>query len=421
MDTFCKAPRRKTFSKLATAALILLFVLPPVFFGARLTSSMAVGTVLAAFAAMFVGIVRMSSTLHLAGALRSVPFIALVVTLHLVLAGYVVEVDFVRALSSLIMLGICVAGAGALADLLADVDSSRFERLMHRFFYGLLVLGMAAPISVLQPFRGSFEKPVFPFTEPSHFALATTPFLIFACVSSSPKKRLLYIGIALFEALMLQNLTFLVGCLFAASITLRRKHLIMFAVLLLPVLLALDLSYYLERVDFSGDVQNLSSLVYLQGWQLIDESLAATHGLGRGFQQLGLSGTAVSAADLIHAITGSELNLLDGGFNMAKLVCEFGILGAALCAWYIAVAFGAFKMLRSVVSGRRFETPIQIFCASVILGYLLELVLRGAGYFTPTGVLVLTVFMLRQRKPGFLSRMAKLLPNRRMLENEVNS
>ena len=380
---------------------------------------MAVGTVAAALAATFIGIVRLSSNLHLTRALRLFPAVALIITLHLVLVGCFSNVDFGRALSSLPMLGICLAGAGALADLLVDLEISRFESLIRRFFIGLLVLGMAAPISVLQPFHGSFEKPVFPFTEPSHFALATTPFLIFSCVSSSPKKRLVYLAIALLEALLLQNLTFLVGCFFAASITLRRKHMLMFVFVLVPVLLALDLSYYLDRVDFSGEVQNLSSLVYLQGWQLIEESLTATHGLGQGFQQLGLSGTAVSAADLIRAITGGELNLLDGGFNLAKLVCEFGVLGALLSAWYVFVGLRAFRTLRSVAVGRQTVCGLQIFCASVILGYLLEILLRGAGYFTPTGLLLLTALMLKERRMS--SFMARILSNRRVLQNEVNS
>jgi hypothetical protein len=380
---------------------------------------MAVGTVATALATTFIGIVRLSSNLRLTRALRLFPAVALIITLHLVLVGCVSTVDFGRALSSLPMLGICLAGGGALADILVDLETSRFESLMRRFFLGLLILGMAAPISVLQPFHGSFEKPVFPFTEPSHFALAITPFLIFSCVSSSPKKRMIYLGTALLEALLLQNLTFLVGCFFAASITLRRRHMVMFVFVLVPVLLALDLSYYLDRIDFSGEVQNLSSLVYLQGWQMIEESLTVTHGLGRGFQQLGLNGTAVSAADLIRAITGGELNLLDGGFNLSKLVCEFGILGALLSAWYVFVGLRAFRTLRSVVAGRQTVSGIQIFCASVILAYLLEIFLRGAGYFTPTGLLLITALMLKERKTS--SFMAGLLSNRRVLQNEINS
>lgn len=404
-----------------TIALIFLLVVPSLLFGARLTSSMAPGTLVGAFCAVFTVLVRMSSTARLASTLRFYPAVALAITLHLVLATYWGPVDFGRAFISLAMFGIFFAGAGALADLLRSVDSAQLELLMRRIFIGLLILGMAACFGVLQPLRGSFEKPVFPFTEPSHFALATTPFLIFACVSSTHNKRLLYIGIALAEALMLQNLTFLVGCLFAASISLRLKHMVVFTCLLLPVLFALDLTYYIDRVDFSGELQNLSGLVYLQGWQLIEESLAATHGVGRGFQQLGVNGTAVTAADLIRALTGSELNLLDGGFNLSKLVCEFGILGALLAGCYMFVAFGAFRRLRSVVAGRQVVSSLQVFCASVILGYLLELVLRGAGYFTPSGLLLITALLLNKRSAHISRGTVKKLFNRRMLPNEVNS
>jgi hypothetical protein len=399
---------------------MLLLVLPSVLFGARLTSSMATGTVIAALLAILFGLGG-PSTSQLARAIRFFPLVALMLTLHIVLAGYFTEVDFGRALSSLALLGIFFAGAGSMADLLANVENSRMELLIHRCFIGLLTLGMAACFGVLQPLRGSFDKPVFPFTEPSHFALVIIPFLIFACVSSSSRKRLLYIGIALTEALLLQNLTFLVGCLFAAAISLRRRHVGVLILVLIPVLLLLDLSYYTDRVNFSGEVQNLSSLVYLQGWQLIEESLTLTHGIGRGFQQLGLSGTDVAAADLIRALTDSELNLLDGGFNLSKLVCEFGALGALLSAWFIFVAFGAFRTLRSVAVGRNIVKPLQLFCASVILGYLLELLLRGAGYFTPTGLLLVTALMLKSRQAGVFTHVAKILSYRRMSQNEVNS
>jgi hypothetical protein len=355
---------------------------------------MAPGTIAGAALAILTVLLRMSGTSRLAGTIKFFPLIGLIVTIHLLIAGYFTQINFNRAIPSLALLGIFFLGAGAIADLIERVPACTLNMLFRRFFFGLLVVGIAGCAGVLQPFRGSFEKPVFPFTEPSHLALVIIPFLIYASVTSSQKERILYIGITLVEALLLQNLTLLVGCLFTASISLKRRHIIMSLCILVPLLLVLDLSYYTERLDFSEETKNLSSLVFLQGWQFISESLYLTSGIGRGFQQLGMTGTDVAAADLIRTLIDGDLNLLDGGFNLSKLISEFGILGAILAGWYFLIALRAYRMLRVISDNGKCEDSLYLFCLSVILGYLPELVLRGAGYFTPTGLLLVTALIL---------------------------
>lgn len=134
---------------------------------------------------------------------------------------------------------------------------------------------------------------------------------------------------------------------------------------------------------------------------MLGESWDATHGIGRGFQQFGLLGTEVPAADLILAILKDYLNLLDGGFTLAKVVGEGGVFGVSLIAAYLLCALRAAALLRSVARGVQTVEPLMVLTASSIVGYSIELFLRGAGYFTGTGLLLLASLLIwRARARG---------------------
>jgi len=334
-------------------------------------------------------------------ALRTLPWIFAVILLHLVMARTVTSIELNRALGSLLPLSLMFIGSGAIADLLARSSVPALIQVARRALVGLLAIGLWGAIGTLQPFAASFSKPVFPFSEPSHFALVLTPVMIFACVTSPVRTRVVIIMAALVETALLQNLTLGVGCLLTAMICLRKRDMLIGLALLVPALSLIDLSYYVDRLDFSGGGQNLSNLVFLQGWQLIDESWQNTHGIGLGFQQLGLLGTDVPAADLIHALLHDEdLNLLDGGFTLSKILGEFGVAGLTLVVAYAFAFVRAASNLRAAAAGLRALDPALIMAASLIVGYSLEMVVRGAGYFTPTTMLMLSALWIWRRPPA---------------------
>ncbi len=185
----------------------------------------------------------------------------------------------------------------------------------------------------------------------------------------------------------------IVACALAALITLRPIQVLALLGLLVPIVLSQNLDYYLARLDFSQDSQNLSSLVFLQGWQLMDESLHATHYVGRGFQQLGLVDSDSQATQLIYALIQDSLNLLDGGFTMSKLVCELGAAGIALALALIGVTWRATRTLRLAMASPRAAARIpaaRVFAAAILVGYLIELLVRGVGYFSPSGLLMVS-------------------------------
>jgi hypothetical protein len=194
----------------------------------------------------------------------------------------------------------------------------------------------------------------------------------------------------------LQNLTMLVGVLAAACLILRRLHLLLLlgALVLVVGYMALDLRYYTSRLLLSGDSTNLSALVFLQGWQRAGLNISETSGLGIGFQQFGYVGSLGDLAQRIVLLIGSNLNLYDGGSTGSKLVAEMGALGVALIALYLRL------VVRGVVLIRRSQKlPLGqrdlrgIFFYSLIIAYASELFIRGNGYFTPSGFLVLAALL----------------------------
>jgi hypothetical protein len=185
-----------------------------------------------------------------------------------------------------------------------------------------------------------------------------------------------------------------------ALVSLRLRHLLLALLVAAISASQIDLTYYAERLDLSEESQNLSSLVYQQGWQLVSESWDKSDGWGLGFQQLGIEGTNVDVAVQIEKIARVPLNLLDGGFTASKLLSEFGVLGAALLFGYFRIA------KRSVIALRgSSDRPGTIFAHCAMVSYSLELGLRGAGYFTPGVVLTVAALWLlaadrRSRRPG---------------------
>jgi hypothetical protein len=127
----------------------------------------------------------------------------------------------------------------------------------------------------------------------------------------------------------------------------------------------------------------------VQGWQLIVESIEKAYGFGIGFQQLGIHGTEVQAAEAIYAVSGLILNTTDGGFTFAKLVSEMGLLGLFLLFWYSWIALRAFKLLRGYIQNKIEIKSSLIFSCCIILSYSIELLIRGAGYFTPMVLLLI--------------------------------
>lgn len=326
--------------------------------------------------------------------------IAVFTILHLVVASQIGAVDVGRALSSLAMLIFMIVSGALIADTLFAIQDralSQAMTLLTFMFFGIAALSIAG---IQPPTQSIGEKPIFPYTEPSFFALTFAPVLIFMCVSAPLWLRLIWLGIGMALALLLMNLTLMVAVLLAAVVSL--PLLILIPIIFAAVSFAslLDLTYFTDRIDFTLTSTNLSTLVYIQGWQLLDESLRNSMGWGLGFQQLGIGYTNVPASIRLNQLLGFDLNLTDGSFIFAKIGSEFGIFGILFSGCVIYLAIKSFVALRFVSRGEdRMPAPLML-CYSILLGSLIELLVRGANYFTGSIVLFISAcfFLLRLKK-----------------------
>jgi hypothetical protein len=94
---------------------------------------------------------------------------------------------------------------------------------------------------------------------------------------------------------------------------------------------------------------------------------------------------------------GQTMNLKDGGFNLSKLLSEFGVFGGVLLVCYLRITISAVFLLRRVALWDKSQSASLVFAASSIVGYLIEMLFRGAGYFTPTTMLLISSIFLWRR------------------------
>jgi hypothetical protein len=281
--------------------------------------------------------------------------VVLIVIVHLLVADAITNesnFDVVRALLSLLLLAIVALAVPVVSNLI--MANNRLFTILWIMLAIFLICSIFSLLKIEPVTSNIGEKPTFPFTEPSFLGFTFTSTLIFAMVRSSRLIRIVLLVILSVSAA------------------------------------SLDLTYYTDRLDLnSTNSTNLSSLVYVQGWQMLIEALHRTYGWGIGFQQLGIVYTNVLASVRINALLGRDANLQDGGFILSKLGSEFGILGFCLVAFYLRVMIQSFMRLRLTAFGKTQTLDGELFARACVLGYFIETFIRGTNYFTGTLVLML--------------------------------
>ncbi len=356
-------------------------------------TSFATGTALVCLAALMlaaIGVVPLLSR-DVQIAFATTAIITFVVVLHLLISSAIdndPSFDIGRALLSLLLF--CVVALSIPVFSIAIMADNRIRTIV-RIMFALFIISALLSLLKIQPPTSSLgEKPTFPFTEPSFLGFSLTSTLIFTMMHSSRIMRALLILIFIGLGFGLSNLTIIVTCIFAAAITLPVSWLILGVTVLSIGAASLDLSYYSDRLDFDWATStNLSSLVYVQGWQMLQESLQRTHGWGIGFQQLGVVYTNVPASVRINALLGRDANLQDGGFILSKLGSEFGLFGFGLVGIYLYVMGKSFMRLRLAIWRKIKIADGELFAHTCVLGYFVEMFIRGTNYFTGTLVLML--------------------------------
>ncbi len=371
-----------------------LALVPPLAFYTLPVSSQAVGVALA----LVIGTLLLpwSRVRWEAWHAMLAPACLLLLLAHLVVTAQFRAVDVGRFGGSMLLLaGVLLLAAHAGPFLFDRLRLSSLQRL-----FGLFMVCATLSLLGLRPPAGNAtSKPVFPFSEASHFGLALCPLVLSLCVlSPKTSHRLGYLGGALAVALLLQNFTLLAGLMLVAAVCLPMRWLIPMAMLVavgIAAALSLDaaaLLYYSERLNFGEESENLTALVVIQGWQSIGDAWASTSGWGLGLQQLGVGGPTAEISELIFVLHGGEyLNVFDGGFLLAKLASELGVFGAALASLFTLTALRCAWRLRKIASAAAQKMPPGwVFAHAVVVMYVLEIFVRSAGYLTGSAALLLT-------------------------------
>jgi hypothetical protein len=383
-------------------ALLAVIILPMVAYYTGLASSATIGTAAVGALLIFSRIEylveqdwshRPSRFYHRMTPTVLVLVIVALVVSHAAVAWVYQPFDAQHFGASLAPLALIVLAGCCIGNMLQNATDRQVERAIRYCFLFFCICALGGVLGFSPPSARPTPKPLFPFNEPSHFAIIFTPFLIYCCVRSRGLARYAIWLTGFLMAASLQNLTLVAGCGLAALAFVRGIAILPVLVLATGVGMAVDLSYYLGRVDLSSDNQNLSALAYIQGWQLIGESLGHSGGWGLGFQQLGLHGTDVPAAQIIFEQIQDSENLYDGDFNLAKLVSEFGVFGVSLTLLFLRLWWRSIRRLRRIASGAN-ASAVEGFSMSVIVGYFIELFIRGEGYFTGSGLLLIAALWL---------------------------
>jgi hypothetical protein len=336
-----------------------------------------------------IGISRRPTIRHVLRALFIIAFICIGILFHALLASYFQSLDFVRMLQSLILLASMLLGAYFLTFFIFESQDKYIDKAAGALFFVFVLVGVLGALGIELIELASANNPVFPFAEPSHYAIAFTPVLLFVCARSYIAFRLVALFSVLVIAFFLESLSLVVGVILVAVVTLPIVYLALAAAGLSVAVGILDVTYFASRLNFSYDSQNLSVLVYLQGWELMLSSVKRTLGWGLGFQQLGFGPIDSPTADAIMRLVRTDANLKDGGFTLAKATSEFGFLGFAGFSVLAVIMARSAWMLRGAALARTSITAPGMLAMSFISGYAVEAFLRGVGYFSGSTMMLI--------------------------------
>ena len=313
------------------------------------------------------------------------------ITLQFILSRLIfADVDVSRFISSSLLIMILLFFSPVFANFMSLVDETSFDEVINSAYYFMTLIGFIS--LALIKFNLVNSKSMILFTEPSHFAFVYLPFLLYKVYSSTKNKKLIHLALALVLTISIENLTLFVGiCLTVILVFWKNKRIIVgivcagFVAIKLASL-ANFIAYFIARLQITSDITNLTTLVWLSGWERAYLALINSYGLGVGFQQMGIVGEIGKYMYSMFVILGGKyLNLFDGGSTGAKLIAELGILGIILVIIYIIF----FVRITKAFAGKKIYNNIELFFMSIYIMFSIQIFIRGIGYFSPSSFMFL--------------------------------
>ena len=263
----------------------------------------------------------------------------------------------------------------------------------------------------IQPFNYSQNlKPVFPFREPSHFALTFGAICVPLIVFTSLRFNLIIMFNLFFFSLYFPNYTFLIFGLICFLIFLFKTNiniLLKFSLIIILSILFfnfnefINIDYFISRTPFAGshsNEQSFSLLIFKQGWEFIYLNLINSNFLGLGFQMMGSE--KMHYGEIFYLIINTTKSIYghnheDGSFIMSKLLVEFGFIGIIITIIYVSFIIKFLINLNLNLKKIKLRSKSGdddffkvFFCELIIFSYLVNFFIRGIHYFTPQLIFV---------------------------------
>jgi len=233
------------------------------------------------------------------------------------------------------------------------------------------------------------------YREPSHVAFSLFPCVAVLLVAESKKARrsgiLALLGLLVFSRSSTLVALIAAWVLYRLLIQRRLGHAVLSAlgigtVILLGSAINYDalvapIASRIVGVASSSETENISSLVYVQGWQDASENFARTDGLGLGFNMMGCHPLPDVLARKALALVGlEELNAADGSFLFGKMVSE---AGAAGILFYIAVIWWWIRLEKRIsLYGKNTDRLAATTQAVLIFCFVASSFIRSGSYFS---------------------------------------
>jgi len=294
--------------------------------------------------------------------------------------------DVPRFLVSMFLLFMLLLYSSFFVNYCSYLNAEDFNKGLHAVYW---IITLVAIAYILLTKFGSLGLTKMLFVrEPSHFTLLYAPFLGYVALFSRKRYAHLFLGLVI--SLVIMNLTMIVGVLLCALLLskvslLRLFYIIPIACLVVGGVIFIDESgYILSRLVFGEDTTNLSTIVFLSGWERAYLSFFDSLGVGVGFQQMGINGPQGAFMQVLENTYQNKLNLLDGGTLGAKLITETGLFGILVLLAYLGMCKGYYREIQSKGESIRHK---RAFFIVVFVTSLLQFFIRGVGYFSPFGYL----------------------------------
>ena len=229
------------------------------------------------------------------------------------------------------------------------------------------------------------------FSEPSHFALFVAPILVPLLFSSDNKHRAVSFLLIVFLIFFSPSSTLFIALLMASILCglYFSKNIIL---LIIPLFIFIFYSnyfsdFFIRFSDIFNDINNinLSTLVYINGWEISLANLLTTNFLGLGFNRMGCNPTVIVPSSLVLIESGrlisngNIVNYNDGSFIFSKILSELGLIGVLLTAYLLKIFSTMFIFKNRYRNLTNFQAA---FIISAISTMFISIFIRGTSYFS---------------------------------------